>query len=161
MGSLINLLLLGSTAFARVRSGDAFPPMTLPDLHKGEVTIPNPQARVTVVDFWASWCEPCRDELPALDRLQARYKPEELRVIGVNVDGERGDAKAMLARAPVGFANAFDGVERKLVRAAQPPALPTAYVVDKTGRVRAIHRGFSQDIERALESNVKALLKSH
>jgi len=99
------------------------------------------QGNVVVLDFWASWCGPCRRSFPWLNQMQARYGQEGLVIIGVNVDASREDAKVFLAEYPADFRINFD-TEGVLATAYGVEAMPSSYVIGRDGELRASHRGF-------------------
>lgn len=119
------------------------------------------RGRVVVVDFWASWCVPCRRSFPWLNSMQARYGDDGLVIIGVNLDSEPGDADTFLDQYPADFTiiRDADGV---LARQFEVAAMPTSYVVDRDGHIIARHLGFKvkkideyEDVIRAAIAAVK------
>lgn len=99
------------------------------------------QGDVVVLDFWASWCGPCRRSFPWLNQMQARYGQEGLVIIGVNVDASREDARVFLEEYPADFRIHFD-TEGVLATAYGVEAMPSSYVIGRDGELRASHRGF-------------------
>ena len=99
------------------------------------------RGRVVVVDFWASWCVPCRRSFPWLNSMQARYGTDDLVIIGVNLDSDQHDADTFLDEYPADFTiiRDADGV---LARQFEVAAMPTSYVVDRDGHIIARHLGF-------------------
>ena len=99
------------------------------------------RGKVVVLDFWASWCAPCRQSFPWLNEMQAKYGPQGLVVIGINVDRERADADKFLRSVPAKFELTFDpaGV---LASRYEIPGMPSSFIVDRTGRIVAKHIGF-------------------
>ena len=96
---------------------------------------------VVVVDFWASWCVPCRRSFPWLNAMQAKYAEQGLVVIGVNLDAERAAADEFLAVYPADFRVYFDS-ERQLAKEFGVEAMPSSYVIGRDGSVVASHLGF-------------------
>lgn len=147
------LAALGA-ARARVAVGDAFPALTDPELSlEGE--LPALDGQVTLVDFWASWCEPCRTSFPVYARLQADYGARGLRVVGVSVDKQRAAYEAFLKRLSPTFATVRDARHR-LASVVDVPAMPTCFLVGRDGRVRFVGVGFhgeetAADLQRAIE----------
>ena len=117
------------------------PDFTLPSLSGETVQVSALRGSVVVVDFWASWCGPCREELPALEQLRGAYESRGVRFITVNVDSDR-DAAAQAAKAlSVSMPVALDP-DKKVAEAWQLPTMPTSFVIDRRGVVRFIHEGF-------------------
>jgi thiol-disulfide isomerase/thioredoxin len=110
------------------------------------------RGRVVVLDFWASWCAPCRQSFPWLNEMQAKYGPQGLVVIGINVDRERTEADKFLRAVPAKFELAFDPTGALAARY-DIPGMPSSFVIDRTGRVVAKHIGFraSERDEREAE----------
>ena len=97
--------------------------------------------KVVVVDFWASWCKPCRQSIPWLNEMQAKYGPSGLVVIGVNVDAERPLAEKFLAQTPARFQIVYDA-EGKLPKEYAVPGMPASFIFDRTGRLVEKRLGF-------------------
>lgn len=137
--------------------GQGFP---APDEHGLEGTWPDTSgARVVVVDFWASWCPPCRAAFPVLDAVQAEFGPRGVRVVAVSVDQNRGAMEAFLKKHPVSFSVVRDA-GMKLVQRVDVPTMPTTFVLDGRGVVRFVHAGFEGDATRdRLRGEIAALLE--
>jgi len=114
--------------------------------------------KVVIVDFWASWCAPCKDELPALEALYTKYKDKGLIVIGVSVDSDLDKARALAKSLKLTFPNAHDA-EHALAEQFDPPRMPSSYVIDQKGVVRHVHAGFRAGDEADIEREIRALLK--
>ncbi len=145
-------LALPSGAGALSR-GSAAPEIGLEDNDGNEVTIAGLRGKVVLVDFFASWCRPCREELPVLNRLYDQYKDRGLVVVGVNIDRDRDNMRRFLRRTPVTFPVVFDG-EHAVADRYRPRSMPSSYIIDREGIVRVVHRGFrasdAEDIEAAV-----------
>lgn len=115
--------------------------------------------QVVYLDFWASWCTPCRQSFPWLNEMQRRYGSQGLQVVGINLDAERADADRFLARYPAQFALVFGGG----VEAAQRlgvQGLPSSVLVGADGRVLHQHLGFKPDDRDGLEAQIRAALQA-
>ncbi len=118
--------------------GDKFPELSGIAL---EGKLPALEGRVLVVDFWASWCGPCKEAFPALARVHAWYGQRGVVVLGVSVDQKENEYADFLKKFAVRFPTVRDH-EQKLVALVQVPAMPTTYVIGRDGRVRAILSGY-------------------
>jgi thiol-disulfide isomerase/thioredoxin len=128
------------------------------DLAGGAVSLSDAAGKVRVVDFWATWCDPCIEQLPVLDRLHRELGPRGLAVYAVAVDEEREAVRAFLVRTPVGFPVLFDPGGDALATPFQITRLPTTLVVDRRGIVRGVHLGFAPGDGARLEEEVLRLL---
>jgi cytochrome c biogenesis protein CcmG, thiol:disulfide interchange protein DsbE len=97
--------------------------------------------RVVIVDFWASWCKPCRQSIPWLNAMRARYGSQGLTIIGVNVDAERHDADRFLRDVPIEFESVFDP-NGDLASQFKVQGMPSSFVFDRTGKLVQTHLGF-------------------
>jgi thiol-disulfide isomerase/thioredoxin len=114
------------------------------------------QGKVVLVDFWASWCEPCRHSFPWLNDMQAKYG-DRLVVIGVNVDRERADAERFLAQVPAHFQVIYDPAGDLATRY-EVMGMPSSYVFDTTGKLVDKHIGFRKSQRAEREAQLQALL---
>jgi thiol-disulfide isomerase/thioredoxin len=148
-------LLVAATALAEVKPGDAFPPLSAADL---DGPVPVTAGRVVLVDFWASWCAPCKASFPAYGRLQADYANRGLVIVAVSVDQAPGAAAAFVRKLNPSFPTLVDRGQ-KLVRTVEVPTMPSSYLLGRDGRVRFVHAGFYGDrTERELRQEIDALL---
>lgn len=139
--------LAALSALAVAPSVRAQPPAGLGELH----------GKVVWVDFWASWCAPCRRSFPWLNEMQQKYGPDGLEIVGVNVDKERKLADAFLAETPAKFSLRFDP-EGELAKAFDVQAMPSSYVLDTDGRVLARHFGFRLEDRAQYEEMIRTAL---
>lgn len=146
-------------AQAEIKVGDAFPPLTssgMVNLAGG--TLPAVTGKVVLVDFWASWCAPCKASFPAMARLHQEFAAQGLAVVAISVDEKAPAAVAFWKRMAPPFSTLHDR-DRGLVQQVVVPAMPTSYLIGRDGRVRFIHQGFrGETTERALRENIQALL---
>ena len=115
------------------------------------------KGKVVIVDFWASWCEPCKIELPALNALHKKYKKKGLVVIGINVDDDINEAKSFLKEHGVSFPLVYDK-DKKMVNTLEISTMPTSYILSD-GKIVKIHSGFRAGDEKKIEEEIKSLLK--
>ena len=163
MRILFTLLLAGLAYAASTHAatpGSPAPPFALPTASGDTVSLTALRGRVVYVDFWASWCTPCRRSFPWMNRLQARYGNEGLTVVGVNVDKRRADAGRFLADTPAAFTVVYDGAGATPT-AFDVKAMPSAYLIDRHGVVAHVEEGFHDDRRADVEARVRALLAQH
>lgn len=150
-------VVLSSAACAQVRVGDV-PPDSLGVTADGRaVHVSDHAGKVVVTTFWASWCGPCRHELPLLEGLQRAAGPEQLRVVAINI--EDGDDFRRVARAlsELKLTITHD-TDRKSSRAFGTNGIPHMLIIGRDGRVRKIHRGYSEDQIDAYLDEINAAL---
>jgi len=152
-------MLAAGPAWA-IEAGGALPPLTLAALAdpSQSVSLAQLRGKVVYVDFWASWCVPCRLSMPALDALYRKNRERGFAVIGVNQDVSVSDAQRFIKRVPVSFPLVRGGDEAA-ARAFDVKAMPSGYLVDRKGVVRRVHRGFIENTAAEIESELEALLK--
>ena len=114
--------------------------------------------KVVIVDFWATWCQPCKQSFPAYQKLIGALGPE-LVVIAVSQDDDTQAIPAFVAETGVKFPVVWDE-GRAVAKAYDPPTMPTAFVIDRNGIVRFVHVGYRPGDEAALEDEVRSLLRS-
>ena len=115
------------------------------------------RGRVVVVDFWASWCKPCRQSIPWLNAMRERYGASGLTIIGVNVDAERADADRFLRDVPIEFEIVFDP-KGELARQFKVQGMPSSFVFDRTGKMVETHLGFRDAKKDENEAALRNLL---
>jgi thiol-disulfide isomerase/thioredoxin len=112
---------------------------------------------VVVVDAWATWCAPCVRSLPLLQALQQRFAAQGLRIYAVSIDAGPGDIPGFLARTPIALPILLDPEGGALENVLGLRGMPTTWVVDRSGKVRARHEGFDGDLA-AVQADVERLL---
>ena len=128
------------------------------DLAGRDVEVLARPARARVVDFWASWCEPCREQLPHLDRLARTYGDRGLAVYGVAFDEDRSLVEAFLRATPVSFPVLWEKGGGAIAGRFDVTRLPTTLVVDAAGVIRSVHLGYDAAEGAKIEAEVQRLL---
>ncbi len=156
---LVPLFAVALVARAEIKVGDAFPALAdagLTSLAGGD--LPATTGKVVLVDFWASWCAPCKASFPMMARLQKDYAARGLVIVAVGVDEKPAAAVAFAKKLAPTFPTLHDRTQ-KLVQAVVVPTMPTSYLVGRDGRVRGRHEGFHGDTtERDLRKAIETLL---
>lgn len=137
--------------------GDAAPALDLPGT-PGRVLLSSLKGKVVYLDFWASWCGPCRKSFPWMNELQRKYADQGLVVVGVNLDAKPEDAQAFLQRTPAEFRIAFDP-QGETPRRFGVKGMPTSFLIQRNGQVAHKHTGFTDKTAREVEEHLVALLK--
>jgi thiol-disulfide isomerase/thioredoxin len=135
------------------------PAWELPLIANGEGTLTNSTylGRVTYVDFWASWCGPCRLSLPALNRLSKEFDAADFSVVAISVDYVDEDALDFLKRYPVDYPVAIDKTGNS-GRDFSVAGMPSGYLIDRDGLIREVHVGFRKGDEALLMEQIQALI---
>ena len=141
-----------------LEAGAASPELNLPGL-KGPVTLAGLNGKVVYVDFWASWCGPCKQSFPFMNELQAKYRTQGFEVVAINVDAKREDADKFLAQVPVQFSVAFDAKGDSAKRF-EVKGMPSSYLIGRDGKIFAAHKGFKEEDRKELEARIAQALGS-
>lgn len=153
----LGLLALGSGAFA-LDAGKAAPEVTGQDVSGRPVSLAALRGKVVIVDFMASWCGPCKEELPLLNQLYLKHRAAGLVVLGISVDEKAENLQKFLKQVPVTFSVLHDAAH-KAAGSYSPSRMPSSFIVDKKGVVRYVHGGFRAGDEKTIENEVLELLR--
>ncbi|OGB23205.1 MAG: hypothetical protein A3I66_09440 [Burkholderiales bacterium RIFCSPLOWO2_02_FULL_57_36] len=115
--------------------GQAPSPLILPDLADRTVDLAGFKGEVVLVNFWASWCEPCRDEMPSLNRLQKHLAGQRFRIVGINIGEGKPRIEQFLTRIPVDFMILRDA-DLEIMKAWRVRILPASFLIDRNGLLR-------------------------
>ena len=151
--------VLASAALAASSSGPA-PGFTLSGRGGKNIDLAQFKGQVVMINFWASWCGPCREEMPLLEDIYKKYKPMGFTMLAVNVEPNTKDADAWLAKLkkPVTFPIAYD-VDSKVSKLYKVETMPSTVIVDRKGNVRALHRGYKAGDENFYLTQIRTMLK--
>ena len=151
------LLAAASQGAIAVETGQKPPTFSLPG-DAGTTSLDDFAGKVVYVDFWASWCGPCRQSFPWLNEMQKQFGAKGLVVVGVNVDKKREEAQKFLADTPAQFTISYDP-QGKTPRDWQVMGMPSSFLVGRDGKVRLVHAGFREADRPELEAQIKAALE--
>ena len=156
--ALLAAILVGYLAGANAAAPQPAPDFTLKSLSGENLKLSELRGQVVLVNFWASWCGPCRQEMPLLDEMYQRYQKLGFTILGVNVEQDVAPAQAMLKENPVHFPVLFDpqSTASKLYNL---NAMPTTVLVDRSGNVRYLHQGYMPGYEQTYQQQVSELLR--
>jgi len=148
--------VVANAAFA-AGIGDTAPPFALRDARSDILSLQTLRGQIVYVDFWASWCGPCRRSFPWMNEMQKRYGGRGLAIVAINVDSDPADAARFLERNPAQFAVAYDAAgATPLAYAVQE--MPSSYLIDARGKVVEVEHGFRDERKEALERRIQTLL---
>ena len=155
---LILTLVAVGTATAAGLTGAPAPDFTLKSANGDNLKLSEFRGQVVMINFWASWCAPCRQEMPLLDEMYRRYQGLGFALLGVNVEEDSDAAKALLREIPVSFPILFD-TKNTVSRTYNLVAMPSSVFVDRNGTVRYVHHGYKSGDEREYEQQLRALVR--
>lgn len=150
--------LLASTAQAAVVVGNAAPDFTLRRADGPNLRLQEQRGRVVMVNFWATWCGPCRQEMPHLNRLHAKYQGAGFTLLGVNIDEDAGKAVGLSGKLGLDFPILLD-TDKTVSRRYNLTTMPSTVLIDRDGRVRHVHLGYRDGVEQTYEKQIRELLK--
>ena len=148
-------LLLATHSYA-VEKGGVAPAFDLKGV-AGQVSLAQYQGKLVYVDFWASWCGPCRQSFPWMNEMQAKYAAQGLQIVGINLDAKNDDARGFLTATPAQFTIAFDPTGTT-PKAYGLKGMPSSYLIGRDGKVVFEHMGFNQNDKAELENAIKSQL---
>jgi len=135
--------------------GQPLPDMQLTALNGGKnLRMSELRGKVVLLDVWASWCAPCKEELPMLDDMAAKLRKKGIEIVAVSVDDDRQDAEAFLQSRPSWSIRLVHDPEGKVPGSLQPPKMPSSYLIDRAGVIRGANFGFSRDDAEKIEARL-------
>jgi len=152
----ITCLSFSSTASA-IKVKQTAPDFTLASNKGKNIRLKDLRGKVIMINFWATWCAPCRKELPLLNNLYNKYKNKGFVLLGVNIDEKSTLANKMIKELKINFPVLFDKTQTTS-EAYDLKAMPSTFIIDKNGIVRFAHYGYKSGYEKKYEKDVKSLL---
>jgi peroxiredoxin len=152
------LLVLAGTAQAAVAPQATAPDFTLRSLEGRNLRLAEQRGQVVLVNFWATWCGPCKQEMPHLNRLYDKYRSSGFVLLGVNVDEDARQASGTAAKFGLHFPVLFDA-DKAVVKLYDLNSMPATVLIDRDGKVRYLHRGYREGLEASYEQQIRELVK--
>jgi alkyl hydroperoxide reductase subunit AhpC len=131
---------------------------TLKSLSGDNIRLREQMGDVILLNFWASWCGPCREEMPELEKLQQKYQALGFKVMGVNVETSPDKARDFLKNISVSFPIVLD-TEQSVSKSYAVQAMPTTYLIDRQGKLRFLHKGYEKGTAEIYETHIKKLIR--
>jgi peroxiredoxin len=156
--AIIATVGLALPALAADPTGSPAPQFTLGARSGQNVSLAQYKGQVVMLNFWASWCGPCRQEMPLLESIYKKYNKLGFTLIGVNVEPDSNAANAWLQQTPVSFPILYDK-ESKVSKMYDVAGMPSTVIIDRTGKVRVLHRGYKPGDENEYLDSIRTLVR--
>lgn len=159
--AVILAVVILSAVYADLKPGAKAPSFTLPTLNNKSINLQNTfgSSKVTVLDIWATWCPPCRAEIPYLVNLNKKYAGKGVTFVGVSIDQSKSDVASFVKQKGITYTIALDPQAAKVGKLYGVRGIPVTYVIDKSGVIRYAHTGFSGSSEAAqIDKEIQTLL---
>jgi peroxiredoxin len=154
---LATVLSLTASAGA-IAPGAPAPAFQLRSSANTELSLNDLKGQVVLINFWASWCGPCRQEMPVLEQLYRKYKSAGVTLLGVNVEPKTADAEGFLKSTPVSFPILFDP-DSKVSRLYEVSGMPSTVILDRSGKIRFVHQGYKPGEESEYLDQIRTLVR--
>jgi peroxiredoxin len=155
---LLAALLAACAGIASAISTGPAPDFTLKSLDGPNLRLQEQRGRVVMVNFWATWCGPCRQEMPQLNKLYEKYRGSGFVLLGVNVDDDTRNAASVAGKLGVKFPVLWD-TDKAVSKRYDLATMPSTVLIDRDGKVRYVHRGYRDGFEDLYEKQIRELLK--
>ena len=150
--------VVAGTASSAIAPATPAPDFTLHAMSGRDMRLKEQRGRVVMVNFWATWCAPCRQEMPQLNRLYEKYRSSGFMLFGVNVDDDPSKAAEVAAKLGVTFPVLLDA-NKSVSKLYDLNTMPSTVLIDREGTVRYVHRGYLAGYENNYEKQIRELLK--
>jgi peroxiredoxin len=147
-----------SVLFSVSVNADTAPDFSLPSNSGKAMKLSEQRGNVVMLNFWASWCGPCRQEMPLLDAMSQRYSAAGFVLLGIDVEEDNTDAKKIIKDLKISYPVLFD-TENKVSKLYSVETMPTTVMVDKKGQIRYINRGYKPGDENKYRDQIRELMK--
>ena len=152
------VILMGASLASSGLTGQTAPDFVLKSATGENLRLSEYRGDVVMINFWATWCGPCRQEMPLLDELYGRYQRVGFNLLGVNIDDDSRRAMAMVDELGISFPVLFDE-EKKVSKLYEVEAMPLTILLDREGTVRHIHHGYKPGYEQNYLNEIRSLLR--
>jgi len=140
------------------RAGAPAPQFTLTTRAGRDVSLTQYRGQVVMINFWASWCGPCRQEMPLLESIYKKYNKLGFTLLGVNVEPDSKAADDWLKATPVTFPILYDK-ESKVSKLYDVAGMPSTVIIDRSGKLRVLHRGYKPGDENEYLDSIRSLIR--
>ncbi len=154
--AIVAIAAAGTMAVAA--TSERAPDFSLESRNGGTVSLSDFDGEVVMINFWASWCPPCLQEMPHLEALHRRYSDFGFTLLGVNVEDDDRAAERWLAQRPVSFEILFDR-NNDVSKLYEVIAMPTTVIIDRQGRLRYVHHGYQPGYEEKYQAQIRELVR--
>jgi peroxiredoxin len=134
------------------------PAFTLTSRAGQDVSLTQYKGNVVMINFWASWCGPCRQEMPLLESIYKKYNKMGFTMLGVNVEPDSNAANEWLKATPVSFPILYDR-DSKVSKLYDVAGMPSTVIIDRSGKVRVLHRGYKPGDENEYLDSIRSLIR--
>lgn len=153
----LSILTLSAVLSMNVHA-EKMPPFDLPSLTGGgNVNSQSFHGKVLIVDFWASWCPPCKASFSAYNQLVEKFKGKDFAIVAINIDDNQQNAQSFLQENPASFITAYDA-GKKVATAYKLPTMPTSFIIGRDGEILHRHEGFREEDLEIFIKEVEAAL---
>ena len=155
---LVLAIFMGSSLASSGLTGQTAPDFVLKSATGENLRLSEYRGDVVMINFWATWCGPCRQEMPLLDELYGRYQRVGFNLLGVNIDDDPRRAMAMVNELGISFPVLFDE-DKKVSKLYEVEAMPLTILLDREGTVRHVHHGYQPGYEQKYLNEIRSLLR--
>jgi peroxiredoxin len=157
LGAFLGIFALGGLASSGL-TGQPAPDFALKSATGENLRLSEYRGEVVMINFWATWCGPCQQEMPLLEELHNRYQRVGFRLLGVNIDDDANRAMQMVQSLGVTFPVLFDDT-KSVSKLYQVEAMPVTVLLDRAGTVRYVHHGYKPGYEEHYLTEIRSLLR--
>lgn len=155
--AIVAALIVAVPALAAAPSGPA-PPFSLTSKAGTQVNLAQYKGQVVMINFWASWCGPCRQEMPLLEDIYKKYNKLGFTLLGVNVEPDSKAADDWLKQTPVSFPILYDK-DSKVSQMYDVSGMPSTVIIDRKGNLRVLHHGYKPGDEDEYLNSIRTLIR--